>query len=106
MSAPTHEHTSLDLSTAYGEVRSAYDNVEKWAATQKAEFNLSFWAMSPKVRSEPKGAVLIIAPFNGPVIMLMSPLVSNMALRRELSAHVYEIDRCDCWRERCRHETL
>ena len=57
----------------------AYDNVAKWAAVQKAEFNLSFYAMAPKIRPEPKGVVLIIAPFNGPVIMLISPLVSALA---------------------------
>ena len=42
---------------------------------QKAEFSLSWWAMGPKIRPEPKGVVLIIAPFNGPVVMLLSPLV-------------------------------
>ncbi|KAI0708464.1 NAD-dependent aldehyde dehydrogenase [Earliella scabrosa] len=76
---PSLETEFLDLAGVYIDVRAAYDNVEKWAATQKAEFNLSFWAMSPKVRSEPKGAVLIIAPFNGPVIMLMSPLIGAIA---------------------------
>ena len=57
--------------------------IEKWAATQKAEFNLSFWAMSPKVKSEPKGTVLIIAPFNGPIVMCISPLVRIRSLCAE-----------------------
>ncbi len=55
----------------------AYDSVAKWAAVQKADFNFSFYAMAPKIRPEPKGVVLIIGPFNGPVIMLISPLVCN-----------------------------
>ncbi|KAI0767700.1 NAD-dependent aldehyde dehydrogenase [Fomes fomentarius] len=76
---PSLETEFLDLAGVYIDVRIAYDSVEKWAATQNAEFNLSFWAMSPKIRSEPKGTVLIIAPFNGPIIMTISPLVGAIA---------------------------
>ena len=63
------------MSSVYIDVRKAYDRVEKWAAPQKAEFDISFWIMGPKVTSEPKGVVLIIAPFNGPIVLTLSPLV-------------------------------
>ena len=69
---------SIDFASTYQDVRDAYDNVEKWAAIYKPAFNLSFYAMSPKIRPEPKGTILVIAPFNGPIIMLMSPLVSTL----------------------------
>lgn len=82
----THVTSSIDFTGSYNDIRTAYDNVEKWSAIQKADFNLTFWAMSPKIRPEPKGVVLIIAPFNGPVIMLFSPLVSSQVILPERSS--------------------
>lgn len=61
------------------DVRTAYDNVGKWAESRRAEFNLNFAAMSPRVREEPKGVVLIMSPFNGPIFLLLSPLVGALA---------------------------
>lgn len=66
---------SIDFSGSYVDILAAYDSVDKWTAPQKAEFNLSFWPMGPRHKAEPKGVVFIIAPFNGPLIMLLSPLV-------------------------------
>ncbi|KAI0767690.1 NAD-dependent aldehyde dehydrogenase [Fomes fomentarius] len=76
---PTLETEFLDFSATYQDIHDAYNSVEKWATPYKADFNLSFWAMTPKIRPEPKGLILIIAPFNGPVIMLISPLVGAIA---------------------------
>ncbi|TBU47713.1 NAD-dependent aldehyde dehydrogenase [Dichomitus squalens] len=76
---PHLETEFLDLSPVYIDVAKAYNSVERWAAEQKAEFDLSFWAMGPKYRHEPKGVVLIIAPFNGPVVLTMSPIVGAIA---------------------------
>ena len=67
----------------------AYDNVADWAASKRAPFDLSFRAMAPRVQSEPKGVVLIISPFNFPVLLILGPLVSTFpklqfAFRRPL----------------------
>lgn len=35
--------------------------------------------MGPAIRKEPKGVVLIIAPFNYPVLLLLGPLASAIA---------------------------
>ncbi|KAI1792769.1 NAD-dependent aldehyde dehydrogenase [Ganoderma leucocontextum] len=76
---PELETDFIDFSGSYVDIRTGYDSVDKWTAPQKAEFNLSFWAMGPKHKAEPKGVVFIIAPFNGPLIMLLSPLVGAIA---------------------------
>ncbi|KAI0634448.1 NAD-dependent aldehyde dehydrogenase [Trametes polyzona] len=68
-----------DFTPVYMEVRSCYDNVEKWSKPQKAEFNFNFFAMGPRTKAEPKGVVLLIAPFNFPVFLVLSPLVSAIA---------------------------
>ena len=70
---------SIDFATTYMDVRTAYDNVGKWAESRRAEFNLNFAAMGPRVREEPKGVVVIMAPFNGPIFLLLSPLVGALA---------------------------
>ncbi|KAI1783576.1 NAD-aldehyde dehydrogenase [Ganoderma leucocontextum] len=72
---PFLETEFFDFAPVYLDVAKAYNAVEKWAAPKKAEFDLSFWAMGPKYRCEPKGVVLIISPFNGPVVLTLSPLV-------------------------------
>ncbi len=66
---------SIDFSPVYMDVAKAYGSLGKWTAPKKAEFDFRFWAMGPKYRHESKGVVLIIAPFNGPVVMTISPLV-------------------------------
>ncbi|OBZ72513.1 Aldehyde dehydrogenase family 3 member H1 [Grifola frondosa] len=76
---PPSETELLDLSPVFSEVRLAYDNVEKWAKPQRAPFSLNWFAMSPTTKAEPKGVVLIIAPFNFPLFLLLSPLVSAIA---------------------------
>ncbi|EIW52056.1 NAD-aldehyde dehydrogenase [Trametes versicolor FP-101664 SS1] len=76
---PSLETMFFDFAAVYVEVRTAYDNVEKWTKPQKAEFSFNFFAMSPKLRAEPKGTILIIGPFNVPVFTILSPLVGAMA---------------------------
>ncbi|KAI0356760.1 NAD-dependent aldehyde dehydrogenase [Trametes cingulata] len=69
----------FDFAAVYIGVRTAYDNVESWAKLQRAEFNLNFFAMSPKLKAEPKGVALLVSPFNVPVYLTLSPLVSAIA---------------------------
>ncbi|CDO77936.1 hypothetical protein BN946_scf184773.g2 [Trametes cinnabarina] len=76
---PETDTILCDLTGAYLEVRTAYDNVERWTKQHKVEFNPQFFVMSPKVKAEPKGVVLHIAPFNLPVFLIFSPLVSMIA---------------------------
>ncbi|OJT05217.1 Aldehyde dehydrogenase, dimeric NADP-preferring, partial [Trametes pubescens] len=76
---PMLESVFFDCAAIAIEVRTAYDNVEKWTKAQRAEFNLNFFALSPKMKAEPKGVVLNITPFNVPVLMILSPLVGAIA---------------------------
>ncbi|OJT05215.1 Aldehyde dehydrogenase family 3 member B1 [Trametes pubescens] len=76
---PEFETEFSDFTATYMDVRSSYDNVEKWSKPQKTDFNFNFFAMSPKTKAEPKGVVLLVAPFNFPVFLVFSPLVSAIA---------------------------
>ncbi|KAI0648695.1 aldehyde dehydrogenase [Trametes meyenii] len=69
----------LDFGPVLGEIRDAYDNVEKWVKPQNIGFSINWFAMKPRFTPEPKGVVLIIAPFNFPMFLLLGPLVSAIA---------------------------
>ena len=69
----------VEIDPTIGEVVDAYHSVKKWAATEKAAFSATWFPMSPAVRKEPKGVVLIIAPFNYPVLLLLGPMASAIA---------------------------
>ena len=72
---------SIDLSPPYIEIRDAYDSIKSWTRTRRAKLNLSFLPFGPKIHPEPKGVVLVIAPYNGPLTEIMSPLVRDWPLR-------------------------
>ncbi|KAI0649636.1 NAD-dependent aldehyde dehydrogenase [Trametes meyenii] len=76
---PEHETEFFDFSAVYIDIKLAYDNLEEWTKTEKPAFNLTFSAMRPQMRAEPKGAVLLIAPFNFPVALILGPLVGAIA---------------------------
>ena len=55
-----HGAHSHELATALKEAVIAYDSVDKWAKEEKAPFRLDTFLLSPRIRKEPKGVVLII----------------------------------------------
>ncbi|KAI0709751.1 NAD-dependent aldehyde dehydrogenase [Earliella scabrosa] len=76
---PPLESELMDFGPTYKDVRLAYDNVEKWTRPQGIDFNLSYFAMGPKMKAEPKGVILIISAFNLPVFLTLGPLASAVA---------------------------
>jgi beta-apo-4'-carotenal oxygenase len=55
-------------------------HLEKWAKDEKPEdIPLVNWFMSPRIRKDPLGCVLIIGPFNFPVNLTFGPLVGAIA---------------------------
>ncbi|KAH7928569.1 aldehyde dehydrogenase [Leucogyrophana mollusca] len=92
---PALESAFLELDSTIGDCKVAYDRVEKWAKTEKAPFNLNFFAFGPVVRNEPKGVVPNISPFNYPVWTAIGPIIGAIAAGNcvvlkpsELSANV------------------
>lgn len=66
--------SSIEHYISLEQVKCIFDNFEKWAKPESAEFSIYFGAR-PHIRKEPKGVVLIFVPFNYPIMLLMSPLV-------------------------------
>ncbi|KZT73583.1 aldehyde dehydrogenase [Daedalea quercina L-15889] len=76
---PAGESNLLEIDSTIGQVKDAYDGVKKWSATERVAFSATWFPMNPSIRKEPKGVVLIIAPFNYPVLLLLGPMASAMA---------------------------
>ncbi|OCH89619.1 NAD-aldehyde dehydrogenase [Obba rivulosa] len=76
---PPTETDLFEIFVTLNEVRCAYDKVAKWAKQESAPFSFNWFAMSPAIRKEPKGVVLVISPFNYPIFLLLTPLVGAIA---------------------------
>jgi aldehyde dehydrogenase (NAD+) len=72
----------VDLSEIFpvsSELKFAINNLGKWTAKQAADTPLAFFGSTSYIKYEPKGVCLIIAPWNFPINLLLSPLVSAIA---------------------------
>ncbi|KAI1792163.1 aldehyde dehydrogenase [Ganoderma leucocontextum] len=76
---PYQETELMEFNPVYAEVKLAYDNVEKWTKPQSAPFGMNWFVMKPRLVAEPKGVVLIVSPFNVPIFLLLTPLISAIA---------------------------
>ncbi|KAI0373634.1 aldehyde dehydrogenase [Pilatotrama ljubarskyi] len=76
---PFLETEFFDFGIVYAECRMAYDKIEKWTKEQAPEFSANWFFMKPRLKPEPKGVVVLIAPFNYPLSLLLVPLISAIA---------------------------
>jgi len=67
----------LEIFVSLAEVKQSFDNVERWTKPESAPF--SFHSLTtPKIRKEAKGVVVILVPYNFPILLLMSPIASGI----------------------------
>jgi aldehyde dehydrogenase (NAD+) len=92
---PALEALITDLSIVVAEVDLAVKNLRAWTRPEKVGTPLNQQPASARVVREPLGVVLVIAPWNYPVQLLLSPLVGALAAGNavvlkpsEVSAHV------------------
>ncbi|OJT03594.1 Aldehyde dehydrogenase family 3 member B1 [Trametes pubescens] len=76
---PYLETEFFDFGIVYAEARMAYDSIGAWTAAQSAAFSAKWFFMRPRGVPQPKGVVLVIAPFNYPLFLLLVPLISAIA---------------------------
>lgn len=70
-----------DVSAGIGSVRYVQKHLKKWARPErrKVRFPLGLLGAKAEIRYEPKGVVGIVAPWNFPVGLTMSPLAEALA---------------------------
>ncbi len=68
-----------ELSIVRGEIENQLKHIDRWAAPQKVHTPLKMFPSRSRILAEPLGNALIIAPWNYPVQLLLSPLAGALA---------------------------
>ena len=76
---PFLETDLTELYLVIKEIKVAISNLKSWTRKQKVETPLTLLGTSSYIHYEPKGICLIISPWNYPVNLTFSPLVSAIA---------------------------
>src|SRR5262245_23273516 len=76
---PRLEGWTTDLGVTAGEIKFLRKHVAKWAKPRRASLPLVALPGRGRVHPEPLGTVLIIAPWNYPVQLLLEPLAAALA---------------------------
>ena len=76
---PAVEVETLEIQPVLAEIDMAVASLEGWMRPKPVATPLLLFRARSEVRAEPKGLVLIMGPWNYPLLLLLSPLVSAVA---------------------------
>lgn len=76
---PPTEAWSTEIGFVVNEIDHALDHLEEWTAPRPVPVPMSLRPGSAEVVPQPRGVATIIAPWNYPVQLLLSPLVAALA---------------------------
>ncbi|MCF8241796.1 MAG: aldehyde dehydrogenase family protein [Melioribacteraceae bacterium] len=76
---PAAEVKLTEIFTVTSEIKHAIRHLKKWTKPQRVKTPLTFFGSSNKVFYEPKGTVLVLAPWNFPFQLALGPIVSALA---------------------------
>lgn len=89
---------SIELETVHAELREARAHLDAWASPKSVPTPLIAEPASSAIHYQPYGVVLLIAPWNYPVSLVLCPLIAALAAGNavvvkpsEVSAHVAEL---------------
>ncbi len=68
-----------EIKPILGEINDALVNMRKWTASKKVDTPLFLMGTKAEVKIEPKGVVLVIAPWNFPFMLTIGPTISAIA---------------------------
>jgi len=76
---PAIEVDATEIVTTLSELRYARKHLRAWAAPEAVETPPALFGARSEIRREPKGVVLIVAPWNYPFQLALAPLVAAIA---------------------------
>lgn len=76
---PNQETDLTEVFVVLSEIRKARKNLRSWMMPKRAATSLTYFGTKAETYYEPKGACLIIAPWNYPFQLAVGPLVSAVA---------------------------
>jgi aldehyde dehydrogenase (NAD+) len=76
----SHDETEFtEFVVTLGELRYAKSHLSGWMRPQSVESPLTLFGSKAEIRNEPKGVVLILAPWNYPFYLSIVPLIAALA---------------------------
>jgi aldehyde dehydrogenase (NAD+) len=79
LSKSPYESYLTEVGVVLDEIRFAIRRLKSWARPRRAKTPLYLWFASSRIYCEPYGKALIIAPWNYPFLLSISPLIGSMA---------------------------
>lgn len=79
MHKPRFEAYTSDVALVYAEISHTLRHLSEWMAVEHVSTPLAIQPATSGIHREPLGVVLIIAPWNYPALLLLSPLVGAIA---------------------------
>ncbi len=79
MGKPRFEAYMADIGLVHGEINAALADLREWMQTTTVSTPMALWPASSSVHARPLGVVLVIAPWNYPVVLSLAPLVGALA---------------------------
>ena len=79
MRKPRFEAYLADIGIVYAEINDALESLSEWMQPEDVPTPISLWPASSSIHPQPLGVVLIISPWNYPVVLALSPLVGAIA---------------------------
>lgn len=76
---PVFEAFTSEIGLVYDEIAFALTHLKTWMAPKKVKTPAVLFPTTSRILPEPKGTVLLIAPWNYPFMLLFSPLVGAIA---------------------------
>ena len=73
------ESYMTEISMVLGELRAIKRNLKKWAKPKKVAMTLGTFPARSRIYQEPYGVVLVLAPWNYPFLLALSPVVGALA---------------------------
>lgn len=88
--APT-EAWATEIGFTLADIDHQKSHLEKWSEPRKVRVPLAYQPASARIVPEPKGVVLIIAPWNYPLQLLLSPMAAAIAAGNAIVAKPSEL---------------
>ncbi|WP_420453150.1 aldehyde dehydrogenase family protein [Ilumatobacter sp.] len=88
---PRTEAWTTEIGFTLADVDHQLDHLDEWTSPRKVKVPLVFRPASARIVPEPKGVVLVIAPWNYPLQLLLSPLAAAIAAGNAVVAKPSEL---------------
>ena len=76
---PLHEAYAGEVGLLYAEIRHVLRGLRRWMKPQRCRVPLPLWPARAFRQAEPRGATLIISPWNYPLQLAVGPLIGALA---------------------------